>query len=41
MVAAGADAVIVGSAFVNIIASKDNVISRLKEITKDLKEGCR
>jgi len=29
------------STLVNIIASKDDVIPRLKAITKDLKEGCR
>lgn len=40
MIAAGADAVIVGSAFVNIIASQDNVEERLEQLSEELKAGC-
>ncbi|MDG6243185.1 MAG: tryptophan synthase subunit alpha [Methanolobus sp.] len=41
VIRAGADAVIVGSAFVNIIASGDNVNSRIEELASQLKESCR
>lgn len=37
----GADAVIVGSAFVNIIASGENVYERVETLSKELKEACR
>lgn len=40
VIAAGADAVIVGSAFVNIIASQDNVEERLEKLARELKGGC-
>ncbi|WP_214044956.1 tryptophan synthase subunit alpha [Methanomethylovorans sp.] len=40
VIAAGADAIIVGSAFVNIIASQDNVEGRLEELARELKAGC-
>ncbi|WP_135604385.1 tryptophan synthase subunit alpha [Methanococcoides sp. NM1] len=41
VVAAGADGVIVGSAFVDIIASGDNVNERLEELAHDIKSGCK
>lgn len=41
VIKAGADAVIVGSAFVNIIASGDNVSERIEELASGLKESCR
>lgn len=41
VIKAGADAVIVGSAFVNIIASGDNVNKRIEELASELKESCR
>lgn len=41
VIKAGADAVIVGSAFVNIIASGDNVNKRLEKLAAELKESCR
>ncbi len=37
----GADAVIVGSAFVNIIASDKNVNERIEKLASELKESCR
>lgn len=40
VVAAGADGVIVGSAFVDIIASGENVNQRLEELAKNIKDGC-
>jgi tryptophan synthase alpha chain len=36
----GADAVIVGSAFVNIVASGENVYERVETLARELKEGC-
>jgi tryptophan synthase alpha chain len=41
VIAAGADAVIVGSAFVNIIASGENVNERVEALASELKQGCR
>ncbi|MDW7731729.1 MAG: tryptophan synthase subunit alpha [Methanolobus sp.] len=41
VIKAGADAVIVGSAFVNIIASGDNVNERIEELASGLKQSCR
>jgi tryptophan synthase alpha chain len=41
VIAAGADAVIVGSAFVNIIASEENVNERVEALARELKQGCR
>ncbi|WP_305065648.1 tryptophan synthase subunit alpha [Methanococcoides sp.] len=38
---AGADGVIVGSAFVDIIASGDNVDKRLEDLTTEIKAVCR
>jgi tryptophan synthase alpha chain len=38
---AGADGVIVGSAFVDIIASGDNVEKRLEDLTTEIKAVCR
>ncbi|MFP4655281.1 MAG: tryptophan synthase subunit alpha [Methanohalobium sp.] len=40
VVSSGADGVIVGSAFVNIIASNDDVENRIEKFTKDLKNSC-
>jgi tryptophan synthase alpha chain len=40
VIAAGADAVIVGSAFVNIIASQNSVEERLEQLARELKTGC-
>ncbi|MBC7086172.1 MAG: tryptophan synthase subunit alpha [Methanomethylovorans sp.] len=39
VIAAGADAVIVGSAFVNIISSQNNVERRLEELAREIKFG--
>jgi tryptophan synthase alpha chain len=39
IIRAGADGVIVGSAFVNIIESKKNVPQRLEELARELKDG--
>ncbi|WP_342305259.1 tryptophan synthase subunit alpha [Methanolobus sp. ZRKC5] len=41
VIKAGADAVIVGSAFVNIIASGDNINNRLENLAFELKESCK
>ena len=41
VIKAGADAVIVGSAFVNIIASGDRVNERIEKLASELKQGCR
>lgn len=41
VIKAGADAVIVGSAFVNIIASGESVNERLEKLASELKESCR
>ncbi|MBN2109646.1 MAG: tryptophan synthase subunit alpha [Methanosarcinaceae archaeon] len=41
VIKAGADAVIVGSAFVNIIASGDSINERIEELASGLKESCR
>ncbi len=41
VIKAGADAVIVGSAFVNIIASGDNINKRLEDLASELKETCK
>jgi len=41
VIKAGADAVIVGSAFVNIIASGDNINKRLENLAAELKGSCR
>lgn len=41
VIKAGADAVIVGSAFVNIIASCDNINKRLEDLASELKETCK
>jgi tryptophan synthase alpha chain len=41
IIRAGAKGVVVGSAFVDIIASKVDVSKRLKMLSKDLKEGCK
>lgn len=41
VVAAGADGIIVGSAFVDIIASGENVNERLEELALDIKSGCK
>lgn len=41
VIKAGADAVIVGSAFVNIIASGDDVNERIEKLASELKQGCR
>ncbi|KXS42176.1 MAG: tryptophan synthase subunit alpha [Methanolobus sp. T82-4] len=41
VIKAGADAVIVGSAFVNIIASGDDVNERIEKLASELKEGCK
>lgn len=41
VVAAGADGIIVGSAFVDIVASGDNVNKRLEELASDIKSGCK
>ena len=38
---AGADGVIVGSAFVDIIASGNNAEERLEALARELKEGIR
>lgn len=40
VVSSGADGVIVGSAFVNIIASNDDVENRIEKFTKELKNSC-
>ena len=41
IISAGADGVIVGSAFVNIIASEKDVPARLEALARELKEGAR
>jgi tryptophan synthase alpha chain len=41
MIRAGADGVIVGSAFVDIIANRKNVPERLEALARELKEGIR
>lgn len=41
VIKAGADAVIVGSAFVSIIASGENVNERIEKLATGLKESCR
>lgn len=41
VIKAGADAVIVGSAFVSIVASGDNVNERVEKLASGLKESCR
>lgn len=41
IIKAGADGVIVGSAFVDIIAKGDNVSSRLEELARELKGGTK
>ena len=41
IIGAGANGVVVGSAFVDIIASKVEVSKRLEMLAKDLKEGCK
>ncbi|WP_094226567.1 tryptophan synthase subunit alpha [Methanolobus psychrotolerans] len=41
VIKAGADAVIVGSAFVNIIASGSDVNERIEKLASKLKESCR
>lgn len=41
VIKAGADAVIVGSAFVSIIASGDNVNKRVEKLASELKDSCR
>ncbi|WP_406661257.1 tryptophan synthase subunit alpha [Methanolobus sp. ZRKC3] len=41
VIAEGADAVIVGSAFVNIIASGENVTERIETLARELKEACQ
>jgi tryptophan synthase alpha chain len=41
VIKAGADAVIVGSAFVNIIASGENINERVEKLASELKESCR
>jgi tryptophan synthase alpha chain len=41
IIRAGAKGVVVGSAFVEIIASKVDVSKRLEMLAKDLKEGCK
>ncbi|UGV41038.1 tryptophan synthase subunit alpha [Methanococcoides orientis] len=41
VVAAGADGIIVGSAFVDIVASGENVNKRLEELASDIKSGCK
>lgn len=41
IIGAGAKGVVVGSAFVDIIASKVEVSERLEMLAKDLKEGCK
>ena len=41
VIKAGADAVIVGSAFVSIIASGDNVNERVEKLASELKESCK
>jgi tryptophan synthase alpha chain len=41
VIKAGADAVIVGSAFVNIIASGENVNERVEKLASELKISCR
>lgn len=41
VIKAGADAVIVGSAFVNIIASGSDVNDRIEKLASKLKESCR
>ena len=41
IIRAGAKGVVVGSAFVDIIASKVDVSQRLEMLAKDLKEGCQ
>ncbi|WP_406669866.1 tryptophan synthase subunit alpha [Methanolobus sp. ZRKC4] len=41
LIKAGADAVIVGSAFVNFIASDDNINNRLENLAFELKESCK
>ena len=41
IIEAGADGVIVGSAFVDIIASGDNVNKRLEDLTTEIKAVCR
>lgn len=40
VVSSGADGVIVGSAFVNIIASNNDVENRIEKFAKDLKNSC-
>jgi tryptophan synthase alpha chain len=40
VVLSGANGVIVGSAFVNIIASNDDVENRIEKFAKDLKNSC-
>jgi tryptophan synthase alpha chain len=41
VIAAGADAVIVGSAFVNIIASGEDVNARIETLARELKSACK
>ncbi len=41
VIKAGADAVIVGSAFVNIVASGDNVNERIENLASELKDSCK
>lgn len=41
IISAGAKGVVVGSAFVDIISSKEDVSKRLEMLAKDLKEGCK
>ncbi|MBP1910233.1 tryptophan synthase subunit alpha [Methanolobus bombayensis] len=41
VIKAGADAFIVGSAFVNIIASGEDVNERVEKLASELKESCR
>ncbi|MDY6965219.1 MAG: tryptophan synthase subunit alpha [Halobacteriota archaeon] len=41
VIGAGADGVIVGSAYVDIIAKGEEVESRVSQLTKELKEGCK
>lgn len=41
VLAAGADAVIVGSAFVNIVASGDNVNEKVEALARELKSACK
>lgn len=41
VLAAGADAVIVGSAFVNIVASGENVNEKIEVLARELKSACK